>query len=79
MALSSSNGSLWGDTSLPTYARIENGVVPELFETPPGVKIEDCFYPSLVWIEVTDQPQVQPGWTYSGGVFSAPIPPDLTP
>jgi hypothetical protein len=57
---------------MPQYARIQSGVVAELFSPPVGVLISDCFAPGLVWVDVTAQPAVQPGWTYDGTVFAAP-------
>lgn len=63
-----------------TYARIQSGVVAELFTPSAGVPIADCFHSSLFWVDVTNvSPRPQPGWTAteSGGAwaFSAPAAP----
>lgn len=64
---------------MPTYARIQDGVVAELYTPLQGVSIATCFAPGLVWIDVTSQPDVAPGWTYDGSTFAAPVTPPLTP
>ncbi|WP_052742276.1 tail fiber assembly protein [Pseudomonas frederiksbergensis] len=46
---------------MKTYAHIYNGLVVELFST--DLDITTLFHPSLVWVDVTDQPDVIPGWT----------------
>ena len=51
------------------YARIESGRVAEVGEFD---SIEGRFHPSLVWVECSAE--VGEGWSYSGGVFSAPPP-----
>lgn len=53
------------------YARIQDGVVFEFFET--DGDITQMFHPSLVWIEITDlDPQPECGWIYQDGAFSPP-------
>lgn len=54
------------------YARIQDGVVAELFTPPTNVSIGQCFHPDLVWVEVPAGVVVVPGWTYAEGVFSPP-------
>lgn len=61
------------------YARIQNGVVAELFTPPAGVSITQCFHPSLVWVESDGTPGVAVGWTYNGSTFADPIAPVQTP
>lgn len=63
---------------MSTYARIQNGIVAELFAPPAGVTITECFHPDLTWIECDGTPGVAPGWTYSKGTFSAPAAPKPT-
>lgn len=55
-----------------TYARIEGGIVQELFSPPAGTAITACFQADLVWVECDQVPGVAPGWSYSGGTFTAP-------
>ena len=60
------------------FARLNAGVVAELFTPPAGVAIADCFAPGLTWVDVTAQaPAVQPGWsaTLTGGVWVFAAPP----
>ena len=54
-----------------TYARIQNGTVAELLRT--SQSIADLFHPGLAWVEVSDYPDVIPGWTFDGQHFSKPI------
>ena len=63
---------------MSTYARIQNGTVAELFSPPTGVSITECFHPDLTWVECDGTPGVAPGWTYSLGVFAAPVAPKPT-
>lgn len=60
---------------MSTYARIQNGVVMELFNPPPNVPITACFNAALTWVECDSVPGVGPGWTYDGTNFSAPAAP----
>jgi hypothetical protein len=59
-----------------TYARIQDGIVAELLKT--GSDITKMFSPSLVWVDVTSQAQIKPGWHFSGKDF-APPPATSTP
>lgn len=64
------------------YARIQNGVVFELFAPPEGVPIEECFHADMDWVDITDvSPQPQPNWTYDGTNFARPVAPviDMRP
>jgi hypothetical protein len=56
------------------YARIQSGVVAELFTPPSGYTITDCFAPGLVWVDCTTTTGVAAGWTYNGSTFHAPVP-----
>lgn len=67
---------------MPTYARIDSGIVVELF-TPSAefaaTPIAELFHASLQWVDVTAfNPQPQPRWTYDGHAFTPPAPPALT-
>jgi hypothetical protein len=55
------------------YARIQNGVVAELFTPPNGVSIASCFVASIATTFVPASAAVQQGWTYSGGGFAPPV------
>lgn len=56
---------------MKTYARIDAGLVVELFDT--DGDITTMFHPSLVWVDAgTSGAQV--GWGYAVGVFSPPSP-----
>ncbi|SDI53869.1 DUF4376 domain-containing protein [Pseudomonas panipatensis] len=61
---------------MKTYARIEDVVVVELFET--DGDISEMFHPDLVWVVVPDGADVACGWTYAAGKFSAPVVPAPT-
>lgn len=73
---------------MKTYALIEDGLVSQLvppYVNPDGVDVpvEDRFTPDMVamMVDITDMdPQPQPGWTYDGTTFAAPVvtPPDNT-
>jgi hypothetical protein len=54
------------------FARIQDGIVAELFTPPAGVPIGACFHSALTWVDCTATPAVVPGWTYTGSVFAAP-------
>lgn len=56
---------------MKNYARIEGGVVVELFAT--DGDIAEMFHPDMVWVEIPTGEEVTCGWTYAGGTFSAPI------
>lgn len=58
------------------YAHVIDGVVRELFSPPSDVPIADCFHADIVaqFVDVTSvSPEPQPGWTYSGTAFAAPV------
>lgn len=55
-----------------SYARIQDGIVAELFET--EADIRDLFNPALVWVDVTGRATVPVGWRYDGTAFTAPPP-----
>lgn len=59
---------------MTVYARIEDGVVREVLDTPHD--IQNLFHGSLVWVDATRaQPQPAHGWRYANGSFSPPPPP----
>jgi hypothetical protein len=57
---------------MTTYARIQGGVVVELFTPPDGVSIASCFVASIAVEFVSAPDNVRQGWVYSGGSFAAP-------
>lgn len=64
------------------YARIDSGVVAELFET--DGDIGSMFNPSLVWVDVSNiVPEPQPQWVAESAdgvwTFSPPPPPPANP
>lgn len=68
------------------YARIQNGVVAEMFSPPAGFTIEQCFALAVAeqFLDVTAvNPPPQPGWTATQNdgswSFAAPATPTLTP
>jgi hypothetical protein len=68
---------------LSIYARVQGGLVIELFTPPMGTSISECFAPVLTWVDVTSvSPAPQPGWigadTSGEWAFSAPVAPTLT-
>ena len=52
------------------YGRIQNGVVAELVSTDSA--ISTMFHPGLVWVDLTGQPGVAPGWLWNGNQASPP-------
>lgn len=57
---------------MKTYARIENQRVAEIVSL--DVKPEKLYHPSLVWVDITTQPEPPDvDYRYSDGVFIAPI------
>jgi hypothetical protein len=54
------------------YARIHEGMVMEICVPIEGFTIEQCFHVDLVDQMVACADDVQPGWTYADGVFTAP-------
>jgi outer membrane protein assembly factor BamB len=64
------------------YARIQNGVVVELFTPPAGATLVECFHADIAATFVLVPPGVTPaqGWTFNGTNFAAPsAPPPPTP
>jgi hypothetical protein len=69
---------------MPTYARIEDGIVAELYTPPTEVAatpLPELFHADLRWIDVSAvSPQPEPRWTYDGAVDGAVFaPPPLPP
>lgn len=62
---------------MSVYARVPGGMVVELFTPPAGFTLEQCFHPDIAsqFVEVPSGVTPAEGWSYSGGVFSAPAPP----
>ncbi len=58
---------------MKTYARIEDGLVSELFKTDRDVT--SMFNPSLVWVDASSHPDIAEGWHYDGTKFTPPPPP----
>jgi hypothetical protein len=58
------------------FARIQSGVVVELFTPPAGIQIGSCFTPGVAAQFVAFPGGVAPiqGWTYSNGTFAPPAP-----
>ncbi|MEJ0019706.1 MAG: hypothetical protein WDN25_24770 [Acetobacteraceae bacterium] len=68
---------------MPTYARIDDGIVAELYTPPAEVSatpLAELFHVDLRWIDVSAvSPQPEPRWTYDGSVFAPPpLPPPPT-
>lgn len=58
--------------AMKTFARIQDGVVAELFAT--DADISQLFAPALVWVDLTGISGVVQGWLYDGSTFAAPPP-----
>lgn len=56
------------------YARVQDGVVAEIFTPPAKVRIEDCFTAELTAQFEPCAADVRPGWVRKGGGFVAPAP-----
>ena len=54
------------------YARVHKGLVVEICVPIEGFTIEECFHVSLVDQMVACSDDVQPGWVYVDGIFTAP-------
>ena|SRR5581483_3691473 len=54
------------------YARIDNGIVAELFTPPVGATIQQCFHSDLVWVACDGVTGIAVGWSavFSNGVWS---------
>lgn len=61
---------------MKTYARIENGVVAELFQT--DGDITTMFHPSLQWVD-TGSAIPKQGWSFASGSFLQPAPVAVNP
>jgi hypothetical protein len=61
---------------MPTYARIDSGIVAELYAPPAEVAatpLADLFHAGLEWVDVSAvSPQPEPRWTYDGAAFTPP-------
>ena len=55
------------------YARIHEGYVTEICTPIEGFTIEQCFHVSLVDQMTPCGDDVQGGWAYANGVFTAPV------
>lgn len=58
---------------MKNYARIDGGVIVELFAT--DGDMSEMFHPDLVWVEIPDGVSPASGWSYADGIFLAPAPP----
>lgn len=45
---------------MKTYAHVYNGFIVELFST--DEDISTLFHPSLIWVDITESPEVIAGW-----------------
>ena len=54
------------------YARIQDGVVAELFAT--ADDITTLFNPALVWVPWPEGITIAEGWLYENGTFTPPAP-----
>ena len=65
---------------METYARIDGGIVVELFQT--SGDMADMFYPSLVWVDITNvtpmptyywsATETDGTWSFAPGTAPAP-------
>lgn len=62
---------------MKAYARIQNGVVSEVFRT--DALIFELFHPDLLWVEIPPLAEVSEGWTYDGAAFLKPVPVEASP
>ena len=60
---------------MKTYARIEGGVVVELFQT--DGDITEMFHPDIVWMDVSSGAGVAEGWRLVGDQFLPPSRPSV--
>jgi hypothetical protein len=58
------------------YARVEGGVVVELFTPPDCVALAQCFHPDLVphFVAIPPGVAVEQRWLYGTGGFTPPAP-----
>jgi hypothetical protein len=54
------------------YARIHNGFVAEICVPIEGFTIEQCFHVDLTDQMIPCADEVQLGWVYANGIFTAP-------
>lgn len=68
------------ETTMRRYGRVDQDRIVEFFET--DGDISQMFHPSIIWAEVTNNPEVQLGWvaTKTDGVwtFAEYVPPPPT-
>jgi hypothetical protein len=55
------------------YARVNEGKVVEICVPIEGFTIDQCFHSSIVNQLVPCSDDVQSGWTYADGTFTAPV------
>ncbi len=63
------------------YARIINGQVLEIITPPEGYNITDCYHADIVKTcqQIPIEQDVQIGWTFADGMFTAPVVVEETP
>jgi hypothetical protein len=59
------------ETVMKVYGRIQDGVVAELLTT--NLPIATMFHPALVWVDLTSEVGVAPGWVWNGSQAHAPV------
>jgi hypothetical protein len=57
------------------YGRFENNTLVEVYNTPMGVDIKDCFHAGITFVPIP--PLADTGWYYNGN--GDLIPPEPTP
>jgi len=61
---------------MKTYARIQDGAVAELLTT--DIEIIGRFHPALIWVDVTSETGIAPGWQKDArGFLPPPAPPPV--
>jgi hypothetical protein len=55
------------------HARVVDGVVVEIIEITDGLAVSDLFHPDFAQDIHPCGPEVQQGWTFADGQFSAPV------
>jgi hypothetical protein len=72
------------------YARVQDGIVQEIIDLPPGQRITDLFHsdlvPQFVAVPHADTSRIRSGWRYDGSAFgeappmvAAPVVPRFLP
>lgn len=56
------------------YARIQDGRVAEIIDLPEGVTVDDAFHPDVAAALQGVSEDVEAGWTFADGEFTAPVP-----